>query len=394
MTGNYLKSREHGAVSLFIVVFTALLMSVVTISFVQLMVKDQEQATASDLSQSAYDSAQAGVEDAKRLLLLEQACQNGTASSGVNCGAVTNVLTPAPGQRQTECNTLAQSGIVTETNNETIIQQDAGDENLDQAYTCVKVAKNTEDVLGDLDINESKIIPLNAAGEFTNVELSWFSDEDITTTDNPTIGFPSTGTNVHLPRVGTRWQYNYPALMRAQVIQLGGTFTLDQFNDATGSGRNANTLFLYPSAVGATTKSFATDGRRNPGNAPQPIRCRATLAGGGYACTVTLQLSAPADGNTTNRNAYLRLSALYNQAHFSLRLTNSTGSDVPFNNVQPEVDSTGRANNLFRRVVSRVELRGEFEYPDVEMDVTGDLCKNFSVTTETGDYQNSSTCTP
>jgi Tfp pilus assembly protein PilX len=395
MIGNYFRQKERGAVSLFIVVFTALLMSIVTISFVQLMVKDQEQATASDLSQSAYDSAQAGVEDAKRLLLLEQACKNGTASAGVNCAAIDNALSPAPGQRQTDCDTLASSGIVTETNNETIIQQDAGDSNLDQAYTCVKVAKNTQDYLGQLEVNESIIVPLSSSAEFNNVELSWFSEKDISSvTNNPTIGFPSTGANVQLPRVGTRWQFNYPALMRAQVIQLGGTFTLDQFNDATGSGSNANTLFLYPSSVGATTKSFATDGRRNPGNAPQPIRCRATLAGGGYACTVSLQLSAPADGNTANRNAYLRLSALYNQAHFSLKLTNNTGGEVSFANVQPEVDSTGRANNLFRRVVSRIELRGEFAYPDVELDVAGDLCKNFSVTTETADYQNSGTCTP
>lgn len=384
--------KEDGAVSLFIVIFTALLMSIVTISFVQLMVKDQEQATTSDLSQSAYDSAQAGVEDAKRLLLLDQACKNGSAASGVNCAAIAAALTPGAGQRQTDCDTLPQSGLVTQTNNETIIQQNAGDSDLDQAYTCVKIARDTEDYLGELEVNESAVVPLSSSEEFTDVELSWFSEKDISSiTNDPTVGFPSTGTNVELPRVGTRWQYNYPALMRAQLIQLGEEFTLDEFDEESG---NANTLFLYPSAVGATQKAFASDARRAPGGAPQPIRCRSSLAGGGYACTVSIELPPPADGETNNRNAYLRLSALYNKAHFSLRLTNSSGGEVRFSNVQPEVDSTGRANNLFRRVVSRIELRGEFEYPDVVLDLTGDLCKNFSVTTETSDYKNSSTCTP
>lgn len=394
-TQQYRNGNERGAVSLFIVIFTALLMSIVTISFVQLMVKDQQQATTSDLSQSAYDSAQAGVEDAKRLLLLDQACRNGTAAPGVNCTAINTALTPAPGQLQTDCDTLARSGIVAETNNETIIQQDVGDSALDQAYTCVKIAKNTADYLGQLETNESIIVPLSSASEFSSVELSWFSDKDISSqTNSPVVGFPSAGAEVDLPRVGTRWQFNYPALMRAQVIQLGASFALSDFDDASGGGSNANTLFLYPSAVGATQKSFAVDARRNPLNAPQPIRCRASLAGGGYACTVTLQLVPPADGNTVNRNAYLRLSALYNQAHFSLKLKDSTGGEVRFANVQPEVDATGRANNLFRRVVSRIELRGEFTYPDAEIDVTGDLCKNFTVTTEPGDYSNSSTCTP
>lgn len=384
------KGNERGAVSLFIVIFTALLMSVVTISFVQLMIKDQEQATTSDLSQSAYDSAQAGVEDSKRLLLLDQACRNGTAASGVNCSAIAAALTPAPGQTQTDCDTLARSGIVTETNNETIIQQDVGDSNLDQAYTCVKVAKNTRDYLGQLETNESIIVPLRGSAPFSSVELSWFSEKDISSqTNSPVVGFPSTGSDVKLPRVGIRWQFNYPALMRAQVIQMGNSFTLSDFDDP-----NSRTLFLYPSRVGATQKDFALDARRNPLSAPQPIRCRDSLAGGGYACTVTLQIPAPADGNTANRNAYLRLSALYNQAHFSLKLKDNIGGDVSFADVQPEVDSTGRANNLFRRVVSRIELRGEFNYPDVEIDVTGDLCKNFTVTTDPGDYNNTSTCTP
>ena len=389
---------QRGVVSLFIVIFTALLMTIVTVSFVQLMVKDQQQATHSDLSQSAYDSAQAGVEDAKRLLLLDQACRNDSAASGVNCMQVAAALTPTPGSDQTDCDTLSKGGVVAETNNETIIQQSAGDNAaaLDQAYTCVRIAVNTDDYLGQLETDESVVVPLRSSKPFTSVELSWFSDRDISSqTNNPAVGFPSAGANVSLPRVGTRWKFNYPALMRAEIIQTGSSFTLSDFDDSAGGGKsNANTLFLYPSQVGATTKSFAIDARKSPGSAPQPIQCKNSLAGGGYACSVKLTLLKPADGDTNNRNAFLRLNALYNKAHFQVKLLDSTGAGVKFANVQPEVDSTGRANDLFRRVISRVELRGDFTYPDAAIDIDGNLCKNFTVTDVTSGYSNSNTCTP
>ncbi len=241
-----------------------------------------------------------------------------------------------------------------------------------------------------MELNESTIIPLRGASDFRSVELSWFSDKDLTTGGgNPGVEFPSTGTDVHLPQVGQQWKFNHPALMRAQMIQLGDSFNLGDFND-----ENARTLFLYPSDTGANQKSFAIDSRRSSLNVPQPIDCEANLAAGGYACTVTINLVAPADGDTANRNAYLRLSALYNKAHFRVALKDSTGGDVSFSNVQPEVDSTGRANDLFRRVVARIELRSDFTYPEAEITVGGNLCKNFTVTTEEDDYSASSTCLP
>lgn len=391
----YQRTGQRGAVSLFVVIFSTLLITIVTVGFIQLMLRDQQQSTSSDLSQSAYDSAQAGVEDAKRLLLLDQQCRSGIAASTVNCNAITAALVPTSGESQTSCDTLVRAGLVGEENGETIIQQDDSDNAsaLNQAYTCVKIGVNTSDYKGSVDIDQSDMIPLSGVGTFDSIEVSWFSREDVST-EADEIQFPTSGSDISLPRSGSEWPENNPPLLRTQLMQTGGSFRLADFDDSQPDNKsNANTLFLYPSATGLSTKNFALDARRSPSNAPQKVECNDSFTDGEYACAVTITLPNPIDGNTANRNAYLRLTSLYNNAHYNIKLKNG-GADVQFNGVQPSVDSTGRANDIFRRVEARVELVGDFTYPEAAIDMEGDLCKNFVVTNEESGYKASSTCTP
>lgn len=391
---NTRSSYPSGAVSLFVVVFAALLMTVVTVGFIQLMVKDQQQATANDLSQSARDSAMAGVEDAKRLLLLQQACASGTAASSVNCTTINAALSPVAGTRETACNALAQSGLVTEQNDEVPIQQSLSDSAaaLDQAYTCVKIMLDTEDYRGQLAANESAIVPLQGVAGFNQVEVSWFSRNDVAAGVNA-ITFPGVGA-VDLPPTGSLWKPTTPSLLRAQLIQTGPTFQLDDFDDAGAGKSDANTVFLYPAAAGLSSADFASDARRTGTTAPLPVRCESNFAVKEYVCSLRLTLPDAKNGNAAQRGAFLRLSSLYNAAHFTVRLFDTTANtSVMFDGVQPQVDATGRANTLFRRVQARIELKGAMAYPEAAVDIAGSLCKNFLITDKESDYSPSS-CTP
>lgn len=384
--------KENGAVSLFIVVFAALLITVVTVSFIRIMIRDQQQASTVDLSQSAYDSAQVGTEDAKRALLrFQSAC----VIEGPACDAARTQMD----QAENTCNVgLAGIDIVADSDKEIKVQQNlvAGKVELDQAYTCVKIKLKTDDYLGSVSQDGTALIPLVGESTFDRVRVEWFSSKDLQTAsasiDVPSfsLGTPlldqSSWTNAASP--------NRPSVVRAQLMQFGSSgFSLSDFDGGSNASgvSNANTLFLYPTDIAESTKSFASNSRQTPISAPIPVTCMPSLASQDYACSATITLPAPINGG--DRTAYLRLTALYKNTNFKLTLQNA-GTTVRVDGVQPEIDSTGRANDLFRRVQTRVEVVDvNFPYPDATVDISGNFCKNFLVTNKDTDYSDAG-CTP
>lgn len=383
MSYRNVRLHERGAVSLFIVVFTALLVAIVTVSFVQLMTRNQQQATQSDLSQSAYDSALAGVEDAKRVLILNKKCMNGAIADPAYCTKIDQALTSE------SCDAIGKV-FGTDGSGETKIQQSENDARLDQAYTCVKILRDTLNYQRKgLSMGKSHIVPLRTVpGEtFNQVEVKWFTNADAKInggTDDAgaaNLTFPTPGLPA-LPRDATSsgWSQSAPPLLRAQFIRTNANFNL---SDLDGKS-NAATLFLYPSAVGLSNYNFNDDPRDTGDAAPNPVVCsRDVFKKGGYACSVTLTLPSAVDESSA---AYLRLGAIYTTTRYQLVLKND-GRVMKFYNVQPEIDATGRASDQFRRVKARIQLDAEFPYPESALDLNGSLCKDFSVTSRDSDYK-------
>jgi Tfp pilus assembly protein PilX len=379
------KGQEYGAISLFIVIFTTLLVTVITISFVRIMLSDQRQATAADLSQSAYDSAQAGVEDAKRALLYYQ---SECAKSGAKCADALTLI------GSTVCNAALTHVVGDVSGQEVLVKKDDTDNALQQAYTCVKINLQTDDYIGVLDQDESKLIPLVGTEPFDEIYLEWFSSKDLqgqnTKADIPVFSAEAPPPLLSQSDWTSAATPNRPPIMRAQLMQFSSDegFVLSDFdgNESAAGKSNTNTLFLYPSTVIDTEKFFVSNTRK-VATSPTQISCNPDLGSGGYACSVSIKLPEPINGG--GRTAYLRLSALYKKTNYRLTLLKS-GIKVNFNGVQPEIDSTGRANDLFRRVRSRVELgNAAFPYPDAAVDITGDFCKDFLITDKTTNYSSS-----
>ena len=378
--------QQSGAVSLFVVIFSALLITIITVSFIRIMNQEQQAALTNDLSQSAYDSALAGVEDAKRVLL---AAQEGDPRS--------KQAIEAKG-----CDTISRAGVVGETttdsNRETIIQTEtaggAQANKLNQAYTCVIINMATNDYLAEMQADQSILVPLKAEDPISKVRISWLlqSKDDIGVNDAQaaleSVSANVVGGNAKLPNAES-WGESAPALMRAQIISPEQSaddrnFSLSDLDDSEVT----QTVFLYPATAGSDSVNMASMNRRDDsgGNEPTPIACSIdSYRNGQYLCSTTLNLRREIP--TNSEVAHLRLSALYNKSSVQIQLLNDSGDPVKFNGVQPMVDSTGRANDIFRRVESRLSLGlPDFAYPEAAVDIYGSLCKDFYVTDEEAGY--------
>ena len=378
-----LNNKQNGAVSLFIVVITALLITVITVSFIGIMVKNQQQASVIDLSQSAYDSAQAGVEDAKRALLKYQ----NICASGGDC------VTARKQINASTCNTAVESliDVVASKVGDEIKVQTGSANSLDQAYTCVKISLQTDDYVGVLTKEASKIIPLVGADAFDTINVEWFSAKDLQGS-SMAVNVPSIGVGNPPLLSQDSWtsstSLNRPAILRTQLMEFNNSgFLLSDFNGNNENGSN-NTLFLYPTNIVSTTRTFSDDTRLSAKSLTQ-IHCEDSLILNNYSCSVAIKL--PKAITAGDHTAYLNLTAIYKNTHYRITLQNGV-TLVKFDSVQPKIDSTGRTNDLFRRVEARVSLNDvNFPYPEAAIYTEDNFCKDFLITDDASDYKN--TCT-
>lgn len=423
---------KQGAASIFVVIFTTLLLSVITLSFIRIMISEANQTTNYDLSQSAYDSALAGVEDAKVALLKYHEClnQGATATSGTqtcqeairaitannskeNCDIISDMLQRPhkPGQE-----TVIQSQDFLAADGETT-------NTMEQAYTCVKIAENTDDYLGRLNQNyRTKIIPIRITPEdltrLNRIKIEWFNSEDVTSAGSryARIGSGPFNTNKagYTPTVANYSDTNIfgneasmPPTIQAQLIQTDTSFSLPQFNTNSDRYTNQGTLMLRPSTssrasnyIGNSASTGWAASADKSINNPVDVRCAdpKTSPIDTFACYADIDVPTPIQTSGGARNddrdeatMFLRLVLPYSQPEtsFSVKLMSCNGSNcspIEFVGVQAKVDSTGRANDLFRRVESRVELVDTyFPYPEFTTDLNGDsgddsIWKNYWVT--------------
>lgn len=385
--------HEGGFVSILVVIFAAILLTIISVSYISMMIREESRSADTEQSQGAYDSAIAGVEDAKRVI---SACKNDGSLSACNAIAAQ------------ACDTVQASGVAGSAANSKEVQLQSTTsqgQSLNQAYTCVKVAMDTPNYQTvQLNSLSSTLVPLRATAEVHSVKIQWqrSSDDNITGLLSPSLIRPSCVASLSQTKLCSlaSWSNStYPAILRVQAITPGSTtatsFNLSDLDKSSGG----SAVFLYPNIAssdpllsGRSRYAYDSSGT-GTGNGLDLADCRGTnIDVVGYACTATITL--PFDVSAGSPNAALMITPIYKKATALVTLYDKNGNPVKFSGVQPMVDSTGRANDLYRRVSARLSLTSAVLYPNAALSVAGDICKDFAVTSTSVSRVDSLACTP
>lgn len=339
---------KKGAASIYVTIFVALILSVVTLSFARLAISELSKTGDDDLYASAYDSALAGIEDAK--IAIDNCLKN---TDDINeC----NVLLGA------ECNSFIDSGYITRTvtpsSKEVFIQEKNtnSDETITQAYTCV-IMKNDLTDFRDTITKDSPVRVVPIPGDTTNITIAW-DDKNSSANSN------CNSSNCYFNKADNK---PTPEVISATLVD---------------NNNSQKTAILYPKSTDATnTQSIAytkfDSKKASDSDKNQPIQIDCAKYDEFY-CSIKI--------TGVSNIKYLVLSAPYDEnIKFMVEATNSSNDKQKFN-TQVSVDSTGRANDIFRRVETRVNIGGEYPYTPYGLDLDsgngGDdgIKKNFYIT--------------
>ncbi len=396
-----LTKTKRGGASMFIVMFTIIVLSIITLSFTRLVLSEATKTSNTDLSQSAYDSALAGVEDAKIALLRYHACldQGYTKNSPGECGDIIRAM--QDGIATNDCSTIEKvlKREKSDDNHAVVVQetQDSTDQGNNtkmlQAYTCVTIKEDLEDYRTTLNSsNRLRIIPIRASNinNLAYIQIKWFSRANLQNQKNTHLSGAS-GYNFCDSRSGSinllypsgvcNGLQQSPTTLTARLIQTDKTFDLSEMSVARANNQtNTGQLTFIPSRTSGLTEFSGSSWSQSAdkgNNLTEMVKCD---IGAEWLCNITLELPKTFKGASSDRgeaNTYLLVSLPYGSPETDVSVTayakkaDGTKARFDFTGVQARIDSTGRANDLYRRVETRVELVDTyFAYPEFEITMT------------------------
>ncbi len=330
-THKKLKNDEQGVVSLIVAIIIVLMLSLIVLAMSQNARNEQRQALDRQLSDQAFYNAETGVND------------------------VVNYLykTPTAATKNDKCGDTDDLGLNAQIDGPNGVNR----------YTCVLYDKAPETIeLDNLQINDSKLIPIEGRsldGQ-TQVDVSELTFRwDDANGAGTVSGCNFAQGNASLP----------PELPTGCTV---GGLRIDLTRADKGNRDDINRFsinaFLLPNANdGGSIGPVST----YPNN--QGIIGQANCSGSGARkCSITLK------GINTPKSV-LHIRSLYEVTDVTISGKDATGATVRFNNAQIMIDSTGRANDVLKRIQVRVASNPQYRNVESALHSAESICKVLSV---------------
>jgi Tfp pilus assembly protein PilX len=358
--------NQNGFASLIIALVLVLVLGLMTVGFAELMRKEQRSSLDKQLSSQAYYAAESGLNDASK------AINSGFSLAKTTCGPYTAAdIAAITDPKSKAAATYLQNNI---------ISNDTG-----SSYPCLLIdpAPKTYEASA-IDTEQSTAIlvsgvdPLDPSQPrlITTLVISW---RDVTGGNSFVPGAAST-----FPPVAS-WPY-------APVLRIGITPLASGMIDRANLFNNTHTTLGYPRASASVSNSlgnYATysyssytgrdgggiiSGKCNAGSTPQP-------------CNVAIN-------NLGQANYLVDLRSYYKKSRVTITAYDFSGVQLRIKNAQTLVDSTGKAQDVLRRLQARIPSKYTYEHPDYGIETTGNLCKQLQLFPAGSAGTSLSECTP
>lgn len=320
---------QSGMVSIVITMIMMLVISLIVIGVAQVTRHNQQEALDRQLSSQAFYAAESGVNDAVNYL---QANLTSLPTANTDCSSFIS---------DANLNSQLSDGV---------------------SYTCLKVDPTPPQLtVTPAAVNQTTVWPLISAagGSWKSFTFTWSDHDADKATKNQACPTPAG----KLPKIGD-WKCNY------------GILRLDLVNAKTISPTTVadpalvSTYYLSPlTSGGVTAADYGYGGSNIVG-----VKC----SSGSCSFTINkLNVTGPASDAY-----YARLTMLYEDSD-SVSVTGVLpGGTGKFKDGQAVIDSTGRAQDVLRRIQVRVPLTGSADnspLPLNALQTTSSICKHFTI---------------
>jgi hypothetical protein len=336
---------EDGFAAMVIAIALVLVLSLITVGFAELMRHEERSALDKQLSSQAYYAAESGINAATK------AINNGFAGGKSDCAPDSSVPDLAD-------NTVKFAAP--DNRNPT-----------DATYPCLLINPAPPNLFYPIATTLSRTAEFTAIDStdqpagVTSIKISW-QDSGSNTSRAP---------DCNNLRTTTDW--TYIGMLRAQLIPIASGSL-----DRASLTNNAFTAFLCPNSgsLANNTVNYVTN--IGPNNAGVIMNGNCNASG---QCSVIIA-GFPANQATF----FLNLRSIYSAT--TVTVTAYSGSTVlRLKGAQTLVDSTGKAQDVLRRIQVRVASKNGFDIPD---GTHADICKAFDLdpAATTSTAPNSSGC--
>lgn len=326
------QTNQKGLVAIVVTMIIIIVISLVVIGFARLTRRSQVQTLDRQLNSQALYAAETGVNDAIEFL------KTNPTASGSTCNGNASDFTVV-------------AGLTTKKVLEPNVE-----------YTCLLVdPAPTTLTYQNVEPFEYKVVPVKSqsGAPINNLTIAWENPNQSSEGEKAscTATHPEFTTRDVWTNNGGNPRCNHPVL-RIDIIAESNTTTIPNLRNPN----NTATLFAYPSPGPSTLTSFVSANGANQGFKPS-ARCTANEG----KCVLTI--------SGLGANSYfLRLASIYYAATIDV----SAGS-LGLVGAQALVDSTGKAQDVLKRVQVRVPLGSFNRAPFFAIQSGNNLCKLLSV---------------